>query len=136
MPNIRDAYFHGVRQQLRRVIQALGPDRTDDGLTAFIDGASSWSSCFFARALPGLELDLSSDPSEDIRRELKLETKVPVCITWNTFDGCGVTMSKDQMQQFIQDVLDETRPQEVMELLAGLNLDLEAAVPAGSKCQL
>lgn len=135
MPDIQQAYYHGIRQQIRRVVQALGPNRTDDGLTAFVDGASSWSSCFFARALPELNLDHSKNPSEAIRVELGLETMIPVRITWNTFDGCGVTMSKDDMRKFIEDIIDETRPQEVLDILRSLTVDLEADIPAGSQCR-
>lgn len=138
MADIRDVYYHGVRHQIRRVLTALGPERIEKGLTAFDDGESNWSECFFARALNG-EADLSRcwKPEQKIMEVLNLPSHVPIRIVWNLFDQMSawrnvqgpMLMDRKQFRLFIESVLDESRPKEVMALLRQLNkADLEKEV--------
>jgi hypothetical protein len=110
MADIRDLYYHGIRQQIRRVLNKLGPERTEKGLTAFEDGASNWSECFFARALEGeCNLGRHGDPSWQIANALEMDTVVPIKIVWHLFDGVGdgKTMSKEELHQFVKAVASE-----------------------------
>jgi hypothetical protein len=130
--DIRDAFYHGIHQQIRRVITLLGPERTDKGLSAFEDGASNWSQCFFARALAPETLS----NEEDVARILGLYQHngagskgqrrynvVPVRIVYQTFDGLSTMMTKEMLYKFISDIRDESRPSEVMNLLKSINYD-------------
>lgn len=137
--DVRDAFYHGIRHQVRRVLTALGPERIEKGLTAFDDGASNWSQCFFARAFAGeLSMHISayglvpskpyiSTPEWNIMNKLGLPSHVPVRIVWNLFDQFDTwrntstqLMDRATFRKFIEDVLDESRP-EVVELLRSLN---------------
>lgn len=143
--NVKDAFYHGIREQIRRVINLLGPERTDMGLSAFEDGASNWSECFFARALAPEHLH----SEEDVARILgifrhntygskgkKQYNLVPVRIVYQTFDGLSTMMTKAQLYQFISDIRDESRPQEVLDLLRHVNYDMEKeSVFAGPTCE-
>lgn len=113
--NLKDAFYHGIRQQIRTVLERMGPERVDGGLTAFEDGASNWSECFFARAYP--DLNLERRPEMQLKEALALPTLVPIKIVYRAFDGLGVTMTKDQMRQFVESVRDESRPAEVLAVL-------------------
>lgn len=131
------AVYHGVRQNLRRVLNALGPERLELGLTAFEDGASSWTECFFARAfanearLGRTSVGHSIDPTLHICILLNdpgYKLKVPVKMLWHTFDSShsffgGDKLKRTDLRKFIEDVLDESRPSEVMDLLRGINYD-------------
>lgn len=123
MADVADMFYHGIREQIRRVLTLLGDERVDKGLTAFEDGASSWSSCFFARAF----LPQRIHCEQDVARILGLETKdgrlnlVPVRIVYYTFDGCSSMMTEAELKEFIVSVRDETRPSEVMNLLRSIN---------------
>lgn len=123
--NIHDAVYHGIRHQIRRVLERMTEDQIDAGLTAFEDGASCWSSCFFARAFPQLHLDTVRNPTKTIADFLAIGTNVPVRIVWTLFDGVGKdvfgSMTKEQLRAFIYAARDERRPQEVMDLLKSLN---------------
>ncbi len=101
--DVQTAFYHGIRQNIRRVLVALGPERIEKGLTAFEDGASNWSDCFFARAFEG-EADLSRTPSKfgklpfarhhamptlyicDLLGDEKFDLRVAVAMVWHTFD--------------------------------------------------
>lgn len=137
MPDVSTMFYHGIRQNLRRVLVALGPDRVEKGLTAFEDGKSNWSECFFARAFKG-EARLGRlndrefiDPSKHICILLGdpgLKMLVPVKMLWHTFDSArsfhaGRQLTRKDLQKFISDVLDESRPSEVMDLLRSLNYE-------------
>ena len=131
MADLTHLYYQGIQQQIRRVLTLLGEERTDKGLTAFEDGASNWSSCFFARAL----LPQRIHSELDVCRALNLtstNTKsgynvIPVRIVYYTFDGCSSMMTKGELADFITAVRDESRPDEVMELLRSINYaDLES----------
>lgn len=122
--NLRDAYQDGIRQQIKRVMDLLGEERTEMGLTAFVDGQSSWSSCFFARALHPVRLI----SEYDVARELDLKQHgtnklnlVPVRIVYRTFDGCSSIMSKKELAQFIRDVRDDKRADEALALIAKMD---------------
>lgn len=100
--NLQDAYYHGIRQQVRRVLESMTDLQIEKGLTAFVDGASTWSHCFFARALRGdTDLDRCRDPEQEIMRVLKINSPIPVRIVYCTFDGLGV-MKKDELMDFIK----------------------------------
>lgn len=135
MADVRDLFYHGVRHQMRRVLQALGPERLDKGLTAFDDGESSWSNCFFARALPELGLSTARNPEQVIAKELGFNGITPIRIVWHTFDHLNHYMTKEQMVDFVNAVRDDMRPAEVMELLRSVNLNLNMSdIPVEAKC--
>lgn len=130
MADVRDIFYHGIRQQIRRVLDAMGDERIDKGLTAFEDGASNWQHCFFARAFKG-ELDLmAGNPEYQLAKALGFGTnRVPVRIVYNIFDGNGLDMTKDELKQFITAVRDESRPEEVLQLLKSLDMDKVTETP-------
>lgn len=130
MPDINDLFYHGIRESMRLVLNAMGEERLDKGLTAFEDGSHDWSNCFFARAFKG-ELNLhSSDPEGDIARVLKLyrpvsdppmqPNRLPIRTIWHTFDNASTLITAAELRQFITDVRDEKRPDDVMRLLRSL----------------
>lgn len=127
MADVKDLFYHGVRHQITRVLKAMGEDRISLGLTAFENGASTWSACFFARAYPEVNLTWA-DPEAKIAELLGMPgNKVPMRIVYRTFDGVGITMTKDAMLQFIRAFLDEGRDEKVQagidELLAGVKFE-------------
>lgn len=140
MADVRDLFYHGIRQNIRRVLVALGPERVDKGLTAFEDGDSNWSECFFARALKP-EHDLTrGEPERIICEALGLMTtdgrpnRVPVRLVYYTFDGVSTLITRDEMRKFIEDVRDESRPTEVMNLLRQLNYEGVEERPIALSC--
>lgn len=138
--NVQDIYYHGVRDQIRRVISKMTEDQLDRGMTAFENGASNWSHCFFARALRGeVNLDNYRDggPEQKIMRVLGIDTPVPIRIVYCTFDGLGRTMTRKQLAQFIEDVRDESRPQEVLDLIKGIDYSgaAERPITASISCE-
>lgn len=108
--NVKDAFYHGIRQQIRRVLEAMGEERVAMGLTAFDTGASNWGSCFFARAYPEVKLGHKEDPEEQVATLLGMPgNKVPMRIVYKTFDGLSWTISKGALHEFIKSFLDEQR---------------------------
>lgn len=136
--NVNDIFYHGIRSQIRRVLEALGDERIDAGLTAFEDGHSSWSDCFFARALAPARLH----NEVDVCRELNFFSTsgapnlVPVRIIYRTFDGLSSMITKQELVKLIIEIRDESRPDEVMQLLRSINYtDVDSTpVPASSFC--
>lgn len=132
MPDVSTMVYHGIRQNVRRVLEALGPERVEKGLTAFDDGESNWDQCFFARAFQG-EARLGRhngghiDPTNHICLLLgdpKLTLRVPVQLLWHAFDKmAGPHWTREEMRKFVNDVLDESRPAEVIELLRSINVE-------------
>lgn len=143
MPDVSTMIYHGVRQNVRRVLEALGPERIEKGLTAFEDGESNWDECFFARAFKG-EAHLGHpstalteaypavvkgrdfiDPSKHIcllLNDPNLRMLVPVKMIWHAFDKmAGQHWTRADLQQFVNDVLDESRPAEVIELIRSMS---------------
>lgn len=125
MPNVKDLMYHGVREQITRVLKAMGEDRISLGLNAFENGASTWSACFFAQAYPEVNLNIG-DPEARIADLLGMPgNKVPMRIVYRTFDGAGISMTKKGMMEFIRGFLDEQRPAEVQDaidsVLKGIN---------------
>ncbi len=125
--NINDLVYHAVRQQVRRVLTAMSNDQIELGLTAFEDGGSNWSECFFARALPELNLACCLTDfraTQMIANRLNIGSNVPVRIVWTLFDGVGeqdsASMTKAQLRSFIEAVREDRRPDEVRALLASL----------------
>lgn len=145
---VADAYYHGIRHQVRRVLSAMTDDEIDRGIDAFETGSSNWSHCFFARALDmdehKTEWHLAIDPQFPrveaptiwIRNRLKLESHVPVRIVWHLFDGLGSgrTMSRDELKQLIVDLREDRRPAEVLELLRSLDLGIDEQKPIEVSC--
>lgn len=134
--NVKDAFYHGLRDQVRRVLSVMSDEEIEAGLTAFDTGASNWSSCFFARALPDLCLTMSFNPTVDIQRRLGLESPVPVRIVWNLFDGCDFMgqMTKEKLREFVHNIRENRRPEEVLALLRSLDTNnIEAEVT--TSCQ-
>lgn len=133
MADVSTMIYHGIRQNVRRVLVALGPERIEKGLTAFDDGASTWNDCFFARAFAG-EAKLGHhngrmmDPTNHICLLLddpKLTMRVPVKLTWHAFDqAAGPHWTRGEMRKFVEDVLDESRPAELIQLLRGIDPDV------------
>lgn len=129
MADVNVMFYHGVRQQIRRVLKALGKDRIEKGLTAFDDGSHDWSHCFFARAFEGeMRLDAVGDPEAVIMHRLNIDTRVPIRIVWNLFDQYdpytqhqGGTMTIKEFRSFIEGFLDEQRDSEVVDLLRSLD---------------
>lgn len=111
MADLSEVYYDGLRTQIARVLNLLGEDRVEKGLTAFENGASNWSHCFFARALAPERLN----GEEDVARLLGLTSPhsknglnlVPVRIVYRTFDGCSTWMSKDELRKMIHHIQNE-----------------------------
>ena len=124
---VNNLFYIGIRQQIRRVLNALGPERTDMGLTAFEDGASNWHECFFARALANDEVFKADRDETGVAKALGLLSEngtpnlVPVRIVYATFDGNSKLISRDELNEFIVAVRDGLRPEAVMEVLQQAN---------------
>lgn len=119
MPDLSEMYYDGLRQQIARVMHLLGDERIEKGLTAFENGASTWSHCFFARALAPERLN----GEEDVARILGLKNPntrhglnlVPVRIVYRTFDGASQWMTKDDLRQMIRTLQDEGKQLEAVD---------------------
>lgn len=126
MANVQDLLYHGIRENIRRVLTALGEEQVDKGLTAFEDGASNWSNCFFARALADDTSLASYDPEGKIASILGLQKPdgspnlVPIRTVWRTFDGASQLITAEELKKFITEVRDESRP-EVLALLRSID---------------
>lgn len=101
--NVADIHYHGVRDQIRRVISKMTPEQLDAGMTAFQNGSSSWANCFFARAFGG-QTEAVDSPEKFLMEQLDLSTPVPIRIVYCTFDGLGKTMTRAQLADFIRSV--------------------------------
>lgn len=102
---------------IRQVLDKLSDDEFDRGLHAFEDGASNWSRCFFAQALPHLRLNTCADPERVLMIHFNFKTYQQIRAVWQTFDGMGQHITRAEMVQFMQDVRDQRRPDELMQLL-------------------
>ena len=132
MPDMRDLIHLGNLIQIRRVLTALGPERIERGLTAFEDGGSNWSHCFFGRAFEG-EANLTLKPEKILMARLGLPTPVPIRIVYQTFDGANAgLMTKAQLRELIEAVLDESRPQEVLDLIRSIKYNTEKGIECSS----
>lgn len=148
MPDVQDLFYHGIRENIRRVVLALGEDRTDKGLTAFEDGSHDWGNCFFARAFKGeLQLSYAKDPEKLICEAIGLMTtkadgtqypnKIPVRLVWHTFDNGSVLITADEMKKLITDIRDESRPEGMMQFLRSINFDhVESAPVQAHACEV
>ncbi len=129
-------------QQIRRCLQAMTDQQINQGLTAFEDGESCWSSCFWARVFPdtnlyNLEHGYTNKAGKRqrlhyaiewwIADQLGLPSHVPVRIVYNLFDGCSKTMTPQQLADFIRRArLEGDHSAEVLDLLRSLpDLDKE-----------
>jgi hypothetical protein len=124
---VQNIFYIGIRQQIRRVLNELGPERTDKGLTAFEDGQSNWHECFFARALDQDKTFQNERNEIGVAKALKLLTAdgrpnlVPVRIVYYTFDGNSKLITRAELNEFITAVRDGQRPEEVMKVLQSAN---------------
>lgn len=108
-------------QHIRRVLKALGPERIDKALTAFDDGKSNWSQCFFARAVQG-EVDLNKaswktipadiskrgiiGPEYELMKLLGLSDAVSIRFVWQSFDSAHATgMTRKKLKSMIEEIL-------------------------------
>lgn len=137
MSNVQDLFYHGIRENIRRVLTGLGEERVDKGLTAFEDGSSDWSNCFFARALKD-DVSLLCDAEGRIADVIGMRKPdgspnlVPIRTVWRTFDGASQLITAEELKKFITEVRDESRP-DVLALLRSIdytNVETEAVVPA------
>lgn len=132
---LNNLFYIGIRQQIRRVLTALGPERTDLGLSAFEDGASNWHECFFARALAHDEVFLRERGETGVAKALGLVTQdgrpnlIPVRIVYCTFDGNSKLITRQELNDFIVSVRDGQRPDEVMDVLRNVNYDKAKDTP-------
>lgn len=129
--NVQDIVYHGVRDQIRRVLGQMSPDELDRGMTAFEDGSSNWTHCFFARAIGGLD---SGQAESKLMKHLKLDTPIPIRIVYCTFDGMGTTMTQKQLASFIESVRDESRPEEVLAVIRSIDYSRAAETPVNVTC--
>lgn len=106
MADLSQIFYSGLREQVRRVIGLLGEERTEAGLTAFVDGQSSWAHCFFARAVMPERLHDERDVARilGLRREDGSLNLVPVRIVYRTFDGASSMMSKQDLHDLIREI--------------------------------
>lgn len=100
--NLQDIFYHGVRDQIRRVISQMSDQEINRGLDAFTTGSSNWSHCFFASALPQCELD-RGNPEKKLQQHFGLDTRIPIQIIYCTFDGASV-MARADLKKFIHDL--------------------------------
>lgn len=131
---LSDIQYHSIRDQARRVLSMMSTDEIESGLTAFESGASSWSQCFFARALPELKLD-HGKAEEKLMKHFGLHTIIPIRMIYCTFDGASKLMTKAELRGFIDSILDQRRPPEVLEVLRSINYEGAADREVGLQCQ-
>lgn len=120
--NLQDVFYHGIRSQISRVLNAMTDAEIDAGLSAFVDGQKNWSHCFFARACPALELN-HGRAEQKLQQHLGIPTPIPIRIVYCTFDGRGVAMKREELRDFIKQfrTADATVSPEVMELLRSID---------------
>jgi hypothetical protein len=120
MADVKDLFYHGTRQQIKRVLEAMGEERILNGITAFETGASNWSACFFARAYPEVNLNIG-DPELKIAGMLGMGTnKVPMRIVYRTFDSMSIVMTRKGLLDMIRGFLDEQRDPDVQSAITDL----------------
>lgn len=120
--NLQDVFYHGIRDQIRRVLTRMSDLEIERGLTAFEDGSSSWSHCFFARACPDLGLDHGL-PEQKLMAHFGLPSPVPIRIVYQTFDGAGVTMKQWDLAKFVREVRLGENSSAIDEVLRGISFD-------------
>lgn len=138
--DVANIFYHGICEQVRRVLNILGEERTDMGLTAFEDGASNWSHCFFARALAPQRLGGEYDVAKALDLWNGDKTRlnvVPVRIVYRTFDGASSMMTKEQLKALIVQIRDESREPGLMEFLRTIDYTDVETKPAviGPVCE-
>jgi hypothetical protein len=110
------------------VLEALGPIRVAKGMTAFEDGSSDWSNCFFARAFEG-ELNLTRYPEGQIKEALKFQTIVPIRFVWTAFDSAKSTgITRDGLIKLIHEVQQQEHSKAAEDFLKSITFDAEAPV--------
>lgn len=138
MANVNDLFYHGVRQQVRRVLEAMGPKRVEQGLSSFETGASNWSSCFFARAYPDLNLNSHRvDPEFAIAAALGMgKNRIPMRIVYHMFDGAGgKLMTRPQLLSFCRGFLDNKREPDVQKAIDDVLRQTDFSVASDPKAE-
>lgn len=121
--NIQDAFYHARIVHIRNVLTALGPVRVAKGMTAFDDGQSNWSHCFFARAFAG-ELDLHGRPEVQLKEALKLPSIVPIRFVWRAFDSAASAgMKRAELKAMIEKLTTQDHDDAVDKFLASIAFD-------------
>lgn len=133
--NLQDVFYHGIRSQISRVLDAMTDAEIDRGLTAFVDGQKNWSHCFFARACPDLMLD-HGHAERKLQQHLGIPTPIPIRIVYCTFDGVGVAMKRDELEAFIKSfrTADGGVSPEVEELLKSIDYSKVETQEIGTVC--
>lgn len=140
--DVRDAFYHGIIHQLRRVLGAMTEDEIDAGIDAFETGSSDWNNCFFARALANRPEFRAHRNEVGVAKALGLAQAngmpnlVPVRMVYFTFDSHSTFLTRKALKQFITDIRDERRPAEVMQILKSINYtDAESKeIPESAFC--
>lgn len=125
--NLQDVFYHGIRDQVRRVVSLMTDAEIERGLNAFENGRSNWSQCFFAQAFPALDLD-HGEPEQKLMLHFGFKTAIPIRIVYQTFDGCGVAMTKQQLADFIRAVRIGETTKEQDDIIKALKFDEDKPV--------
>lgn len=68
-------------------------------------------------------------------KALGLRTTIPIRIVYCTFDGCGVTMTKQQLRDFIKSIETESDAETVNKFLSTIDYrNVEALANASDSC--
>lgn len=130
--NIQDAFYHGRIMHIRNVLTALGPIRVTKAMTAFDDGQSNWSECFFARAFQG-ELDLHRNPEQQIKAAIGLKSIVPIRFVWRSFDSARETgMTRATLEKLIKEIMTQQHSDAAEKFLRSIEFD--ETVPVEMTC--
>lgn len=136
--DIQTAFYHARYQHLRNVLTALGPIRVAKAMTAFEDGRSNWSQCFFARAFEG-ELDLNNRvvvpveilerkilaPEWQIMNALKFKTVIPIRFVWQAFDRHNRGTTREKLQNMCKEIVANQHNDAVEEFLKSIEFNPE-----------
>ena len=121
--DLQTIFYHARIVHLRNVLTALGPVRVAKGMTAFDDGESNWSNCFFARAFKG-ELNLNHNAEHRIQNALHLPTRVSIRFTWRAFDSAKDTgMTREALKDMIEKITAKTNDEAVDKFLASIEFN-------------
>lgn len=103
---------------LTECLGAMSDQQIECGLTAFVDGRSTWTSCFFARALGGL--DHVSDPYKYVAHALHVPVHY-VELVVQVFDSYSPWLTKENLRRLVEEVRSQRTDRKVIdELLASL----------------
>lgn len=154
MPDFATMQYQAIAQQIKRCLEAMTDAQIERGLTAFEDGASNWSNCFWARVFEGgiamvpqwykakngktykrelVKDDTAMFPGIEwwIADRLGLESNIPVRIVYNLFDGFGSQMKRADLRDFIRKArIEGDTPDAVMDLIRSVPLTTFTVEPS------